>query len=122
MKIKDITGERSFTILKDVIPYIERFGKNEYFRKIFNTDSLPEDAEKQTEVIVQRITDNLPDLISDAKDDLVAYFSLLENVTPKEYLENISAGEIMDGIVDMFSDEHFRTFFTPYLKKPTARG
>lgn len=122
MKIKDITGERSFTILKDVVPYIEKFGKNEYFRKIFSMDGVPEDAEKQSEIVMQRITENLPDLISDAKDDLVSYFSLLEGVAPEEYLKNISMEKIMDGITDMFSDEHFRVFFTPFLKKPTAHG
>lgn len=122
MRIKDITGERSFTILKDVVPYIERFGKNEYFRKIFSKDGMPTDPEKQTDVVVQRIAENLPNLISDSKNDLVAYFSLLEDVSPEEYLKNISMEKIMDGIMDMFSDEHFRVFFTPFLKKPTARG
>lgn len=122
MKIKDVTGERSFTILKDVIPYIEQFGKSELFRKIFSTDDLPEDKEKQVETVSQRIMDNLPDLIAEEKDNLVAYFALLDGVSTEEYLKEVNAGKIVDGMVDMFSDGHFRTFFTPFLKKPTAQG
>lgn len=122
MKIKDVTGERSFTILKDVIPFIEKFAENKSFQAIFNGDGLPEDKEEQLNVVVDRITENMPDLISDARDDLVGYFSLLEDTTPEKYRKDISVDKIMTGITDMFSDEHFRTFFGPRLKKARKRG
>lgn len=122
MKIKDVKGERGFTILKDAIPYIEKFGESELFRKIFSTDDLPEDKEKQIEIVSQRIIDNLPALIAGEKDNLTAYFALLKGVSTEEYLEEVDAGEIMGCVSDMFSDVYFRTFFTPYLKKPMVRG
>lgn len=122
MKIKDVTGERSFTILKDVIPFIEKFAKNKSFQAIFNEDGLPEDKDERLNVVIERITGNMPDLIADTRDDLVGYFSLLEDTPPEKYLENIDAGKILNGITDMFSDEHFRTFFVPRLKKALSAG
>lgn len=122
MKIKDITGERSFTILKDVIPYIEKFAENKNFQAIFNPDGLPEDKDELSEVVMERVFDNMPDLFSSAKDELVGYFSLLEDVAPEEYFKDISVDKITNGLVDMFSDEHFRAFFVPRLKKAMAAG
>lgn len=123
MKIKDVKGERSFTILKDVIPYIEKFSENKNFQAIFNPDGLPEDKDELGEVMMERIFDNMPDLFATAKDSgLVGYFSLLEDTTPEDYCKDISVDKITSGLVDMFSDEHFRTFFRPRLKKAMAAG
>lgn len=122
MKIKDVTGERSFTILKDVIPFIEKFAENKSFQAIFNSDGLPEDKDEQLNVVVDRVTQNLPDLIADCGDDLVGYFSLLEDTTPEKYREDINVNKIMTGVSEMFSDEHFRTFFGLRLKKALGRG
>lgn len=122
MKIKDVTGERSFTILKDVIPYIEKFAENKSFQKIFDMEGLPEDSAELGEIMTERIFENMPDLFSDARVDLVGYFSLLEGITPEKYMEDISVNKITDGLVDMFADSHFRTFFKPRLKKALAAG
>lgn len=122
MKIKDVTGERSFTILKDIVPYIEKFAENKSFQAIFSPDGLPEDKDELGEIMLERIYDNMPDLFSDARDDLVGYFALLENTTPKNYCKDISVEKITNGLVDMFSDEHFQTFFRPRLKKALAAG
>lgn len=122
MKIKDVTGERSFTILKDVIPYVEKFSKNKYFQNIFNPDGLPKEKDELAEVVMERIFDNMPGLFADSRDDLVGYFSLLEDITPEEYAKDISVGKITSGLVDMFSDEHFRTFLSPRLKKALSAG
>ncbi len=121
MKIKDVSGERSFTIFKDVMPYITKFSKNRYFRSIFSKEGLPDDVKKQGEILTQRLAEYLPDLIQNSKDDLVAYFSFLEGITPEEYLKDVSAGKIFDGITDMFCDESFRTFFTPLLNEPLEK-
>lgn len=123
MKISDVKGERSFTISKDVMPYIVKFSKNKYFKTVFDVGGLPEDPKERGEIIAAKIADNLPDLISSCKDDLVGYFALLENITPKEYLETVTVEKVFDGILDMFRDEHFKTFFIPLLKKPlTGKG
>lgn len=122
MKIKDVTGDRSFTILKDVIPYIEKFAEKKSFQAIFDTSNLPEDKDEWAEIVGNRIVDELPDLIDDAKDDLVGYFALLEGVTPEEWLADVSFKKIEDGVTDMFSDGDFRSFFTPRLKKALGKG
>lgn len=123
MKISDVNGERSFTISKDVMPYIVKFSKNKYFKTVFDVSGLPEDPKERGEIIAAKIADNLPDLISSCKDDLVGYFALLENITPKEYLETVTVQKVYDGILDMFHDEYFKTFFIPLLKKPlTGKG
>lgn len=116
MKISDVKGERSYTILKDVVPYINEFSKNEYFKAIFNVDDLPKDDKERRTAIASKIIDNLPDLISSCKDGLTGYFALLEGITPEEYAAGVTAQKVFDGIIDMFNDDHFKIFFTRFLK------
>lgn len=117
MKIKDVKGERSFTILKDLIPHVERLGSNKPLCDIYNTDGLPDDDRERAEIIAERIASAMPDLISGAKDDLVGYLSTLEGVTPEEYEKDISAGKLIGGVMDMLADSYFRAFFTRFLKR-----
>lgn len=123
MKISDVKGERSFTISKEVLPYIVKFSENEHFKKVFDTSDLPkgdlpEDKVKRGEAVMAKIADNLPDIIDSCRDNLVRYFALLEDVVPEKYMEDITVGKIYNGITDMFNDDVFRTFFIPLLKKP----
>lgn len=122
MKLSDVKGERSFTILKDAVPYIAKLAKNKYFKKIFDKNGIPENTDEQQEFMLKRITDNVPDLIVNAKDDIAAYLALLEGVPTEDFVKNASGEKVIGGVLEMFTDEYFRTFFIQSFRQSSEKG
>lgn len=121
MKLSEIKDESRFGVLDEAAVVIEKLAKNEDFKAMMFKDDLDfkDNAETAKQVLNNRVLKNMPKLMKGAKNDLVAYFALVEGVSETEWTKDMTLGKIFNGVVEMLNDSIFLNFFYSY-QTPSA--
>lgn len=111
MKLSQITGDRCFTVIADLIEPVSAIAQDKAAVELFKPKQTPKGKTSQ-EYFLERMKEGLPNLIRGHKDELVVIMATIEGVSPESYLENLNLASFFKDLLDLFTDEEFLSFLS----------
>lgn len=121
MRLSEISGERVFDVIADIIDPACSIAMDPKAAELFNAKGRPEGMEAG-EYLLVRVRRALPVLIRDHRDDLIAIMASIEGVGADEYRENVTIPALVKSIYDMLTDEDLFAFLSSSDKTRTQGG
>ena len=118
MKLVDITGDRAFEVLSDIVDPVANIVSDADASEIFIRKSIPKDVDARA-FVVNRIKKAIPQLLKTHKDDFITIVSLINGVDREEYTRNVSLPSLIIDVSELINDELFCAFFTFAQRKET---
>ena len=110
MRLSEIKGSRVFDVIADIIVPISNIMEDGNAAALFKREK-PEDMEPRTYAI-QKMRSAVPALVRDHRDDVVAILATLKEVSPEEYLADMSMGSLIGDLYEILTDEDLLAFFS----------
>lgn len=111
MKLSDITGERVFDVIADIIDPIANIAADDEVAELFKRRTVPNGENSRT-FGINRIRTSVPRLIKNHKGDMITILSTIEGVTSAEYATTLSLGKLVNDFIDLLSDDETLALFT----------
>lgn len=110
MKLAEISGERTLSVIADLMEHIGEIATDKKAMEFFS----PAKDKNQSlhEIALQRIFKNLPYLIRNHEKSLYSVFAILNDEEYEEYVKNTNIKRIIQDLKDVWSDEMIKELFT----------
>ena len=109
VKLSDIRGERTIDVVADLIVPVSRIAKDPNAKAAFASKKTPKGMSAQ-DFFLERMSEILPTLLKDHKEDFIEIMATLEGVTPAEYAESLNLGKLFSDIISLLTDDAFTDF------------
>ncbi len=110
MRLSEIKGERVFDVVADIVEPIVSIAEDEGAAAIFRPEEKPEGMDNW-QFFLSRIKKNLPALVRGHKRELAAIMAAINDVTPSEYMEELTIPKLFEDLVELLTDQEFVSFF-----------
>ena len=111
MRLSEIKGPRCVSIMADVVELAGTILKNKAVVALIEGSTVPQ-GENRYLWFVNLVADNVPTLIRECGDDIIALLATIEDKTTDEYLEDATIPKIVSDIMDVLNDEELLPFLS----------
>lgn len=109
VKLSEIRGERCIDVIADLILPISRIAKDPNAKEAFTPKKPPKGMDAQ-DFFMQRMTEVLPSLLKDHREDFIEIMATIEGTSPAEYAENLNLAKLIGDVVSLLTDDAFTGF------------
>lgn len=110
MKLSDVSGERVFDVIADIIDPIVTIALDEEAAKLFHRDPCPKDMEPW-QFFLRKVRDSLPTLMRNHREELTLILSTIKGVDKDEYVKDLTFASLFADLVELVNDSEFVSFF-----------
>jgi len=110
VRLSEIKGDRVFYVIADIIDPIGEIACDKEAAALFKPKKLPKGMEPW-QFFVERLRKSLPTLIRDHKDAFVKILASVNDVTPEEYVSELTLAKLISDVTELFTDKEFASFF-----------
>lgn len=111
MKLSNITGERVFDVLAEIIEPISNIAESEAVTALLKRESLPEGVSAK-KFLGDRLKKNLPALLRNNKSDIIHILAAIEGTSPEDYSGVLNFVKLIKDATDLIADNAFIELFT----------
>ena len=116
MKLSEIKGERTFTVIADCIGPVVNIAKDPEAARMFKREKVPEGMDKN-KFVMEKIQNSIPVILKAHKEDLIAILATLEGVSKKAYKESLTISKLISDCIELVTDEVFMGLFISAQRK-----
>lgn len=110
LQLSEIKGERSMDVLAEIIKPVTNIASDKEAADLFGRRPLP-DGMTITAYVMQRIRAAMPALLKKHKKDLVKILSTLNEMSEKEYKDQLTTERVIMDVTALVTDPIFNAFF-----------
>lgn len=111
MKLSNISGERVFDVIADIIEPISNIAEDKAASALFRREQLP-DGMTPKQFVAEKAKKSGPVLLRNHKSDLIAILASIGGVTAHEYTETLNLAKLMADVIELMTDDAFTGLFT----------
>lgn len=122
MKLSEISGERVFDVIADIIEPACNIAQDPQAAALFEREDVPEGM-TAVQVALGKVRRSVPSLVRTHKDDLVAILAAIEGTKPEEYAREVTIPKLIQGVYDILTDSDLLAFLSsPSQGSTTTSG
>lgn len=110
MRLSDIKGERTLSVIADIIDPIANIAEDAEVSQLFKREKLPEGVSAKS-FLLKRVRQYLPNLLKSHKRDIITILSAIEGVEPREYEGALNLVKLVKDCTELMTDEAFEVLF-----------
>jgi hypothetical protein len=110
MRLSEIRGERVFDVIADITEPICNIAADEQASKLFSRKRP--DGMDAKDFALSKLSESIPALMRNHKDDLIAILASIEGKPADEYKEGLSMAKLASGVYELLTDEDLLAFFS----------
>lgn len=120
MRLSDIKGERVLDVIAEIAaPVINIAADSEALQFFIPSEGQ---ADGSIESFAERMKVAAPALLKTHKDDFVTILAALDGVTPKEYIDGMTLGGVLEDIFELLTDKVFEDFLSSQQSEESQSG
>ena len=112
MRLSEITGDRVFEVIADVIEPACNIAQDKDAAELFDRTQKRPDGMTQEEFALSRVKKSVPKLMRSHKDDLIAILAAIEGVDKQEFADNLTMPKLIQGVYEILTDEDLLAFLS----------
>lgn len=122
MKLSEISGERVFDVIADIIEPACNIAQDPQAVELFEREDVP-DGMTAAQVALGKVRRSVPSLVRTHKDDLVAILAAIEGVEPEKYAREVTIPKLIQGVYEILTDSDLLAFLSsPSQGSTTTSG
>lgn len=111
MRLSDISGERVFDVIADLIEPIANIATDDEAMALLG-GVVPKEGQTPEDAVVERLKSAVPSLMRRHRDDLIRTFAALHGVGVDEYVESMTLSSVVGDMYDILTDQEFLGFLS----------
>lgn len=111
MKLSEISGERVFDVIADIIEPACNIAQDPDAAALFEREDVPEGM-TAAQVALGKVRRSVPSLVRTHKDDLITILATVEGTDPGEYAETVTIPKLIQGVYEILTDGDLLAFLS----------
>lgn len=109
MKLSEVRGDRVFDVIAGIIEPISNIASDSDVMNMFAGEKGSEGISNEA-LFMKKLSKAMPALLSKHKDDIVTIMSVINGVSKKQYLEELSLPSLIGDVYAIFTDDDLLVF------------
>ena len=110
-RISEVKGEAVIDIIADIIEPVANIATDPKMQDIIRKENVAEGTDVRA-LAIERLKRNVPKLIKNHKQDVIAILAALEGADPKAYAKELTLAVLIRDVTEVFGDPELVGFFT----------